>query len=85
VEHKPLTNAHDIERLRALIQRHFDMTGSARAAAIISEWDRYLPMFWRIEPRLAASGVSSTTRTPSPRAPARASASLSTSTTPLAP
>jgi glutamate synthase (NADPH) large chain len=40
----------DRERLHLLIGRHAHFTGSARAAAILSEWDRYFPLFRKVMP-----------------------------------
>ena len=41
---------HDAQRLRSLIQAHFDKTGSERAKQIIELWDQYLPMFVKVFP-----------------------------------
>jgi len=41
---------HDKERLHLLISRHAQLTGSARAAAILAEWDRYCPLFRKVMP-----------------------------------
>ncbi len=40
----------DLERLQLLIGRHARLTGSARAATILAEWDRYRPMFRKVMP-----------------------------------
>ena len=41
---------HDAQRLKGLIQAHFDKTGSARAKQILELWDQYLPMFVKVFP-----------------------------------
>jgi glutamate synthase (NADPH/NADH) large chain len=40
----------DAERLHKLISNHARYTGSARAAAILKEWQRYRPMFRKVMP-----------------------------------
>ncbi|NJL34407.1 MAG: glutamate synthase subunit alpha, partial [Chloroflexaceae bacterium] len=44
-------NQQDQERLRELVQRHADLTGSPRAAEILANWAAYVPLFWRVMPR----------------------------------
>ena len=41
---------HDDQRLKGLIQAHFDKTGSDRAKQILELWDQYLPMFVKVFP-----------------------------------
>ena len=38
-------------RLRALVERHVELTGSVRGAALLSEWETAVDAFWRIAPR----------------------------------
>jgi glutamate synthase (NADPH) large chain len=40
----------DAERLRILIERHHQATGSARAAEILENWDEALPSFVKVMP-----------------------------------
>jgi len=40
----------DVERIQAMITRHLEYTGSPRAQEILSHWQKYLPLFWKIEP-----------------------------------
>jgi glutamate synthase (NADPH/NADH) large chain len=40
----------DEERLRRLIENHLHYTGSARAKAILDDWDAYLPKFVKVMP-----------------------------------
>ena len=40
----------DAERLRMLIAEHARHTGSARAAAILADWQRYRPLFKKVMP-----------------------------------
>jgi glutamate synthase (NADPH/NADH) large chain len=42
--------SHDAERLHHLISRHAQLTGSARAAAILADWTTYLPKFRKVMP-----------------------------------
>lgn len=39
------------EKLRALVQRHADETGSAFASELLHRWDRVLAQFWQVVPR----------------------------------
>ena len=48
-----VTEPEDIELLEALISRHRELTGSARAAEILANWRRYLPKFWKVAPKFA--------------------------------
>ncbi len=41
---------HDAERLRVLLERHQLHTGSARAAAILDDWENSLPRFVKVMP-----------------------------------
>ncbi|HWW47277.1 MAG TPA: glutamate synthase large subunit [Xanthobacteraceae bacterium] len=40
----------DVKRLRLLISRHAAYTGSARAAAILEDWESWLPKFRKVVP-----------------------------------
>ena len=42
---------HDAERLRILIERHHLYTGSARARAILEDWDASLKAFVKVMPK----------------------------------
>ena len=42
---------HDAERLRILIERHKLHTGSARATALLEDWDNALGRFVKVMPR----------------------------------
>ena len=42
---------HDAERLRILVERHKLHTGSARAAALLEDWDAALGKFVKVMPR----------------------------------
>jgi glutamate synthase (ferredoxin) len=48
-----VTGAADIELVQGLVRRHFEVTGSARAWEILSRWDQYLPLFWKVAPHFA--------------------------------
>jgi glutamate synthase (NADPH/NADH) large chain len=43
-------NNHDAQRLRGLIEKHLEYTGSSRAKSIIDDWDNALPNFVKIMP-----------------------------------
>jgi len=41
----------DAERLRILVERHHLYTGSARAAALLADWDKALAAFIKVTPK----------------------------------
>jgi glutamate synthase (NADPH/NADH) large chain len=41
----------DAERLRILVERHHLHTGSARAAALLADWDKALASFVKVTPK----------------------------------
>jgi glutamate synthase (NADPH/NADH) large chain len=41
----------DAERLRILVERHYLYTGSARAAALLGDWDKALAAFVKVTPK----------------------------------
>ena len=43
----------DVEMLRALVQRHVQLTGSWRGQDILDRWDHFLPLFWKVAPHAA--------------------------------
>tara|TARA_Y100001970_G_scaffold131993_1_gene162809 strand:- start:1858 stop:6387 length:4530 start_codon:yes stop_codon:yes gene_type:complete len=45
----------DIELLKELIQRHAGFTNSEIAKNILSDWQTYLPKFWKVAPKFAAT------------------------------
>jgi glutamate synthase (NADPH/NADH) large chain len=49
VDISDLTSGDD-ERLRKLIRNHANLTGSKRAAAILTNWAKYRPMFRKVMP-----------------------------------
>jgi glutamate synthase (ferredoxin) len=46
-----LDNPDEIEQVWKMIQRHQTYTHSARAKAILSEWDRHIPQFVKVMPK----------------------------------
>jgi glutamate synthase domain-containing protein 3 len=50
VELEPLINADDIGKIRALLARHRDLTGSPRAAWILEHWAEARPLFIKVFP-----------------------------------
>ena len=45
-----VTEKHDISELRTLIQEHVATTGSRRGMEILTDFDRYVPLFKKILP-----------------------------------
>ena len=43
----------DIELLHTIIQSHQKLTGSTRALAILDDWERFIPQFYKVAPRSA--------------------------------
>ncbi|KAJ6363549.1 hypothetical protein OIU78_003679 [Salix suchowensis] len=37
-------------QLKSLVEAHVEKTGSGKGAAILKEWDAYLPLFWQLVP-----------------------------------
>jgi glutamate synthase domain-containing protein 3 len=50
-----LADGADTRELRALIERHVAMTGSAHARTLLADWDAALPSFWNVIPRAAVT------------------------------
>jgi glutamate synthase domain-containing protein 3 len=50
VDLEPLAAADDIDRVRGLLERHRDLTGSPRAAWILEHWPDAQPRFIKIFP-----------------------------------
>jgi glutamate synthase domain-containing protein 3 len=48
-----VTGAADIDLLESLVRRHFEVTGSRRAWAILERWEHALPLFWKVAPHFA--------------------------------
>ncbi len=45
-----VTSAIGAAQLKQLITAHHERTGSAKAAMILEQWERYLPLFWQVVP-----------------------------------
>lgn len=43
-----ITEKVDEDTLVGLIQKHLELTGSRRSEHILAEWDKFLPLFWKI-------------------------------------
>ena len=41
----------DAAELRAIIQRHADLTGSRKAAQVLADWDAHRPKFTKVVPK----------------------------------
>ena len=48
---EPLADPQQIARVRAMIERHRDFTGSARAGYVLENWPRLLPLFVCVVPK----------------------------------
>ncbi len=74
VDLEPLVDAADVERVRALLERHRDCTGSPRAAWILEHWADAQPRFIKVFPHEykrvlgvpRATSVYASPTTPSP-------------------
>jgi glutamate synthase domain-containing protein 2/glutamate synthase domain-containing protein 1/glutamate synthase domain-containing protein 3 len=51
-----VTEADEIGSLRALIQKHHELTGSERARELLAGWSEQLGLFWRVAPKAAPTG-----------------------------
>jgi len=51
VDLEPLEDDKDLHILRMLLANHARLTGSTRAAAILDNWDRMLPLFVKVMPK----------------------------------
>ena len=45
----------DSPELRRLVAAHAEATGSPRAQAMLEDWDRWAPLFWKVTPRAVAA------------------------------
>jgi glutamate synthase domain-containing protein 3 len=50
VDLEPLAAAEDVNRVRGLLERHCDLTGSPRAAWVLEHWAGAQPRFIKIFP-----------------------------------
>ena len=50
-----LAAPHHITQLRELIQKHHTLTASPRAAEILSNWEKFQPLFWRVSPNVPSA------------------------------
>ena len=51
VDIEALTDGEDINTLRDLLERHVAYTQSPRGREILNEFERYLPLFWKVYPK----------------------------------
>ncbi|MEK0444796.1 MAG: glutamate synthase large subunit [Verrucomicrobiota bacterium] len=51
-------NATTSVTLQQLIQKHLEVTGSARAREILSDWEKHSGSFWKVQPRPPAAKPS---------------------------
>ncbi len=62
VDIEPLDGPDEIEKVRAMIERHRDLTGSGRAKHVLDNWTSMLPKFVRIMPKDFKRAVASLKR-----------------------
>lgn len=43
-------NQKDIDIIKSMITRHFEVTGSKRAEVILNNWTNQIPLFWKVIP-----------------------------------
>ncbi len=55
---------HDVDVLHAMILLHLKSTGSFLAAQILTQWEEHLPLFWKLQPRLAVQKPSAAIELP---------------------
>jgi glutamate synthase (ferredoxin) len=46
-----LENTEEIAEVKAMIERHAELTGSARAKEVLEDWDKMLPQFIKVMPK----------------------------------
>ena len=51
VDLERLTNANEIAEVKAMVERHAEATGSARAAEVLAAWDETVPKFIKVLPK----------------------------------
>ena len=52
--------SEEAARLRELVERQAELTGSSRAAALLAGWDDVTRHFWRVAPKTEVARISST-------------------------
>jgi glutamate synthase domain-containing protein 3 len=55
VDLKRLAVPEEIKALRGVIYRHLELTESARAKAVLNDWAKYEPLFWKVTPLAPAA------------------------------
>jgi glutamate synthase domain-containing protein 3 len=62
VDIESLTEADEVKKVRTMIERHGELTGSARAQYVLEHWDTLVARFVRIIPRDFKRAVESLKR-----------------------
>jgi glutamate synthase domain-containing protein 3 len=73
VQSDTVTDPKEIETLRSLIERHRELTGSARATELLKSWPAQLPTFWKVAPHPSLAETDSPTSEPSEKGDKEAS------------
>jgi glutamate synthase domain-containing protein 3 len=50
VDLEPVIEPRDVELVRGLVERHYELTGSKRAQNVLANWAEVLPRFIKIFP-----------------------------------
>jgi len=51
-----VTDSEDVRMLQKMIGRHLEKTNSKRASDIITRWEKFLPLFWKVAPHAPEEG-----------------------------
>jgi glutamate synthase domain-containing protein 3 len=64
-------DSEEAATIKALLERHAELTGSARANTILAEWNHHAPLFWSVtgKPPVVAAPATQARPTRAPRAP----------------
>jgi glutamate synthase (NADPH/NADH) large chain/glutamate synthase (ferredoxin) len=64
-------DSEEAATIKALLERHAELTGSARAKTILAEWNHHAPLFWSVtgKPPVVAAPATQARPTRAPRAP----------------
>ncbi len=64
-------DSEEASMIKELLERHVELTGSARAKAILAEWSHHAPLFWAVtgKPPVAAAPAAPARPARAPRTP----------------
>lgn len=64
VELSRMEDPEDQNLLRSMVTRHAELTGSARAQQMLSDWENTLPLFWKVAPKKEVVKLEAAVGTP---------------------